>query len=65
MELRTKHYSYTITESEYNELTDTMKELFKESDIEPSDTIPASIKRWKKGKLEQIERARENENNPV
>lgn len=65
MEIKTKTFSYTITESEFNELPDQMKTLFKESNIDPSDIIPNPIKEWKKGKLEQIERAKENEKNPV
>lgn len=65
MEIKIKTYSYTITESDYNELSDEMKPFFKESKIDPSDTVPNWVKEWKKTKLEQIERAKENEKNPV
>lgn len=65
MDLKVKTYSYTITESDFNELSDEMKPFFKESNIDPSEIIPNPIKEWKKEKLEQIKQAQENKKNPV
>lgn len=63
--MKSKTYSYTITEEDFNELSDEMKPFFKESNIDPSDTIPKWVKEWKKEKLKQIKQAQENEKHPV
>lgn len=65
MKSKTKTYSYTISEDEYNQLTDDVKHLFTESNLEAREIIPDEIKIWIKEKKEAIEREKAQGKIPV
>ena len=51
-----KNYYYTIPESEYNKLSDEVKQMFTETNTETKEEMSKEVKDWLKGKQDEIAR---------
>lgn len=57
-----KNYYYTIPESEYNKLSDEVKQMFTEANAEAKEEMSKEVKDWLKGKQDEIARNNDKSN---